>query len=238
MRDDSETQVIEMARRVDGIAVLGGTVDDATLLKLADLVPVVVMAGDGPGRATSIRTENRDAMAGLTQHLLVHHNLRKLVFVGTPEGSPDVQERYAGFARAHHDLGLGPEQPLRVAMQSQDGVLAAERLLDGGDRPDAMVCANDEIAFGALLATLGRGLRVPQDLVITGFDDAPMSALVSPSLTTVRQPVRDLAARAATMLLTAGAEREDLVLPTELIIRASCGCSPPEADPAQGGMGS
>jgi LacI family transcriptional regulator len=222
MRDDSEIQVIEMARRVDGVAVLGGTVADEALVKLADLVPTVVMAGDGPGTASSIRTENRDAMATLTTHLLVDHELRDLVFVGTPEGSPDVQERYLGFTRAHQDLGLTPAQPFRVAMESHDGVLAADQLLDRDVPPEAMMCANDEIAFGALIAALGRGLRVPQDLVITGFDDAPMSALLTPPLTTVRQPVRELAARAADMLLSN--IREDVLLPTDLVIRESCGC--------------
>jgi LacI family transcriptional regulator len=223
LRDDSEAQVIEMARRVDGVAVLGGTVADEALAKLADLVPVVVMAGDAPDRATSIRTENRDVSAALTAHLLVHHELRDLIFVGDPDGSPDVRERYLGFTRAHEALGLTAAEPLRVAMQSHDGARATGELLDRGDRPGALVCANDEIAFGALVAALGRGLRVPGDLVLTGFDDAPMAALTSPPLTTVRQPVRELAARAAAMLLGTG-PAEDVLLPTELIVRASCGC--------------
>jgi len=223
MRDDSESQVVEMARRVDGVAVLGGTVADEAVAKLSGLVPTVVMAGAAQGTATSIRTENRGAMAELTTHLLVRHGLRKLVFVGAPEGSPDVYERYTGFTEAHRDLGLSPAEPLRVTMESHDGVRAADRLLGNGTRPDAMVCANDELAFGALIAALGRGLRVPQDVVLTGFDDAPMAALVTPPLTTVRQPVRELAARAAAMLLATGREG-DVLLPTDMIVRASCGC--------------
>ena len=80
---------------------------------------------------------------------------------------------------------------------------------------------------------------MPQDLVITGFDDAPIAALVNPALTTVRQPVRELAAEAARLILTAVEEPErpragDIVLPTELVLRRSCGCP---ADPVSGGTG-
>ncbi|GAB3328338.1 hypothetical protein GCM10027452_00020 [Micromonospora halotolerans] len=91
-----------------------------------------------------------------------------------------------------------------------------------------MVCANDEIALGAL----GRGLRVPQDLVIAGFDDVPAAALVTPSLTTVRQPVRELTAQVARLILLATDQPGDtpagsLVLPSELVLPRSCGCSAP-----------
>ncbi|SCL32569.1 transcriptional regulator, LacI family [Micromonospora pallida] len=240
MREDSDEQVLEMARRVDGIAVIGGTISEPVLLRLAELVQVVVLAGQGAGPVPSVSVDNTSAMSRLTRHLLVDHGLRDLAFVGTPEGSPDVSERWAGFLAAHRELALTPPaEPVRVAMQQPDGVLAAERLLRDGAGPQAVVCANDEIALGVLVGALGRGLRVPGDLVITGFDDAPMAALVSPPLTTVRQPVRDLAAAAARLILDAvaapGATAPDsIVLPTELVVRRSCGC--PTGTPP-GGIG-
>src|SRR6185436_2541505 len=96
---------------------------------------------------------------------------------------------------------------------------------DRSNRPEAVVCSNDELALGVLVGALGRGLRVPHDLAITGFDDAPMAELVWPPLTTVRQPVRELAAQTARLLLRAYEEPiQSTVLPTELVIRASCGC--------------
>ncbi|SIM79790.1 LacI family DNA-binding transcriptional regulator [Micromonospora cremea] len=231
LREDSDAQVLEMARRVDGIAVMGGTISEETLLRLADLVPVVVLAGPGRDSVPSVGVDNTTAMERLTRHLLVEHGLRDLVFVGTPEGSPDVSQRWSGFLAAHRELGLTPPtEPVRVSMQQPDGVLAADQLLRDRRPPEAIVCANDEVALGALVGALGRGLRVPQDLVITGFDDAPMAALVSPPLTTVRQPVRELAAEAARLILRAadapGAPAPDsIVLPTELVVRRSCGCS-------------
>ncbi|MEH0823798.1 MULTISPECIES: LacI family DNA-binding transcriptional regulator [unclassified Micromonospora] len=240
LREDSDDQVLEMARRVDGIAVIGGTISETALLRLAATVPVVVLAGRGPDTVSSVSVDNAPAMTLLTRHLLVDHGLRRLAFVGNPDGSPDVSERWAGFRQAYRELDLTPPaEPVRVAMQQPDGVLAAERLLVDGTAPQAVVCANDEIALGVLVGALGRGLRVPEDLVITGFDDAPMAALVSPSLTTVRQPIRDLAAEAARQILSAAADPhaaapESIVLPTEFVVRRSCGCP---AEAPTGGTG-
>ncbi|RZU76292.1 LacI family transcriptional regulator [Micromonospora kangleipakensis] len=240
LRSDSDAQALEMARRVDGLAVIGGTISEPTLLRLAEMVPVVVVAGEGPGAVPSVRAENAASMAELTRHLLLDHQLTDLVFVGNPEGSPDVSERWAGFLAAHRAAGVTPPaSPVAVSMQQADGVLAAEQLLRPDSRPAGVVCANDETALGVLVGALGRGLRVPQDVVITGFDDAPIAALVNPALTTIRQPVRELAAEAARLILTAVNEPErvpcgDIVLPTELVLRRSCGCP---ANPVTGGTG-
>jgi LacI family transcriptional regulator len=231
LRRDSDSQVAEMSRRVDGLAVLGGTVSDRTLLELAQSLPVAVMAGTGPASITSVRVENRAAVTALTRHLLVDHGLRRLAFVGSPDGSPDISERWEGFRAAHRDAGLAPPRtPIRVGMQQQDGVLAADQLLRGGRAPEAVVCANDETALGVLVGALGRGIRVPEDLAITGFDDAPMAPLVSPPLTTIRQPIRELAAETARQLLEAAgdggtAAMASVVLPTEVVLRGSCGCT-------------
>ena len=226
MRRDSDAQVLEMARRVDGIAVLGGIISDSAIERLAARVPLVVLAGRGPAGVPCVQVENAGAMCQLTRHLLVDHGLRDLQFVGTPEHSPDVGKRWIGFEHAHREVGLTPKPPLKSAMAQQDGVIAAERLFDRANRPDAVVCSNDELALGVLVGALGRGLHVPYDLVITGFDDAPMAELVSPPLTTVRQPVRELAAQTARLLLHAHEEPiQSTVLPTELVIRNSCGCS-------------
>jgi LacI family transcriptional regulator len=232
LRRDSDAQVAEMARRVDGLAALGACVSDRALLEMAQTVPVVVLAGEGPGSVTSVRAENRDSVAALTRHLLVDHGLRRLAFVGSPDGSPDISARWEGFRAAHREQSLAPPRtPIRVGYQQHDGVLAADQALRRDPRPQAIVCANDELALGLLVGALGRGLRVPDDLVITGFDDAPMAALVSPALTTIRQPIRELAAETARQLLesaaTGSTERmRDVVLPTEVVIRRSCGCRP------------
>lgn len=226
MRGDSDEQVIEMARRVDGLAVLGGTVSEEAVLRLAGMVPVVVLAGRGPGGVASISAENHDAMRALTTHLLVTHDLRDLIFVGSPDGSPDISERWEGFRSAHRAAGRPQRRrPVRAALRQEDGVQVATQLLKRGPLPQAIVCANDETALGVLVGLLGSGVRVPEDVVITGFDDVQMSNLVVPPLTTVRQPIRELAAETARQLLAAGnTPPESRLLPTELVIRRSCGC--------------
>lgn len=240
LRSDSDAQALEMGRRVDGVAVIGGTVSDAALLRLAEMVPVVVVAGAGPEDVPSVRAENTRAVAALARHLLADHGLRDLVFVGNPDGSPDVSQRWEGFLDAHRELGVTPpDGPVRLGLQQQDGVLAADQLLRHDHRPDGVVCANDETALGVLVGALGRGLRVPEELVITGFDDQPIAALITPALTTIRQPIRELAAQAARLILRAvdnpgSPAPGSVVLPTELVLRHSCGCP---AIPTPGGTG-
>lgn len=232
LRRDTDEQVLELAQRVDGIAVLGGTVSDEALRRVSASVPVVVMAGPAPAGIPSVVVDNRAAVERLTRHLLDEHRLRHLAFVGTPAGSPDVTERWAGFRAAHRAAGRPvPRSTVRVAMQQHDGVWAMDRMAEAGDLPDGVVCANDELALGVLVGALARGLRVPDDLAVTGFDGVPMADLVSPPLTTVRQPVRELAATAARTLVHASAGGPSpltpVVLPTRLAVQASCGCRPP-----------
>lgn len=224
-RADTDATVLDLADRVDGMAIHGGTVSTDTIAKVAEQIRVVVMASEaGPAQA-SVSAAN-DTVKDLTRHLLVDHGYRRLAFVGTPDGSPDVTARWQAFLAAHKAARRKPPaEPIRVGLQQSDGAIAAEQLLDRDDRPDAVVCANDETALGLLLSALGRGLRVPQDVAITGFDDMPMAALVRPALTTIRQPIRELAATTARLLADPlDQPAGDIMLPTELVLRSSCGC--------------
>lgn len=233
----ADEQVREMARRVDGLAIFGGTVAEATIAKLvADRVPTVLLAGHPLPGVPTVRAENVGATTALTLHLLRTHGYERLAFVGNPVGSPDVGDRWLGFVVAHRHAGIAPPpEPIRVGMGQADGLVAAARLLDGDRPPRAIVCANDETALGVYGAATARGVRIPDELAVTGWDDIPLARLVSPSLTTVRQPMRDLGTRTARLLLARirgvgedgedGDEAPDVVLPTEPVLRASCGCA-------------
>ncbi|HEY8721737.1 LacI family DNA-binding transcriptional regulator [Pengzhenrongella sp.] len=234
---ESNDLVLDMADRVDGIAVLGGSVDNGVIDALVrHRCPVVQVAGLPRKGVPTVRCESTESVRALTRHLLVDHGFERLAFVGNPVGSPDAAARWLGFRAAHRDAGrIVPNNPIRVGHDQGGGMLAAEHLLKMRNRPRGVVCINDENALGVLIAVLGNGLRVPDDIAITGFDDLSTSALTSPPLTTVRQPVRELGARTLETLLTlinAGPEPvADLVLPTEVVLRSSCGCPPAQPRP-------
>lgn len=229
LRQDAGDELLAMTRRVDGLAVHGGTVPTATIAQLARSTPLVVIGDHDGDVPVTVRTDN-DAIRALVRHLLDDHGYRRLVFVGTPDGSPDVTARWEAFRAAHLEAGIEPPaEPLRVGLQQSDGVLAAERVLGGGY--DAAVCANDETALGLLIASLGRGLRVPHDLAIVGVDDVPLASLVRPGLTTVARPLVDLASTTAELLLElieGRAVRPETVLESHVVRRGSCGCPEPE----------
>ena len=226
----SDEQVLEMAARVDGLAVFGGTIADATVAKLgSDRVPTVLLARHPLAGVPTVRVENVRSTTELSLHLIRHHGYESIAFVGNPANSPDVTDRWRGFVAAHRRAGIAPpDDPVRVGLDQAGGLVGAARLLDGERPPRAMVCANDEIALGAYGAAAARGVRIPEDLAVTGWDDIAMANLVSPPLSTVRQPMRELGARTARILLARirgeCEEPTDLLLPTVVTIRASCGC--------------
>jgi LacI family transcriptional regulator len=237
---ESNDLVLDMADRVDGIAVLGGSVDHGVVDALVSHhCPVVQVAGLPRRGIPTVRCESNEAVRELTRHLLVDHGYKRLAFVGSPVGSPDASARWMGFRSAHRDAGRPvPKNPIRVGHDQGGGMTAVAHLLKMRTLPQAVVCINDETALGALVALLGNGLGVPEDIAITGFDDLPTSALTSPSLTTVRQPMRELGERALQTLraLIDGVTvpSMDLVLPTEVMLRSSCGCPRTPARPQVG----
>lgn len=228
-REAAREMLLDLTARVDGMVVLGRTVGDDVL---ADLVgkglPLVLMARDPIDGADSVNTENERSAHALTSHLVRDHGYRSLAFLGDAETSADTSQRWHGFRRALADAGVrAPRAPIACPFDEEDGRDAALRLLGSRRRPRALVCANDEIALGAIGAAEQLGLSVPDDLAITGWDDVMAARHARPGLTTVRQPMRGLGAWAARRLhhrITGDlSETRHEVLPTQLVLRASCG---------------
>ncbi|WP_097892734.1 LacI family DNA-binding transcriptional regulator [Streptomyces sp. st170] len=232
-----ESLVAKVAGRVDGFAVLARTVPTADLEVISRRLPVVMLAGPREiDHLDHIVVANTEGERELTRHLIEDHGLRRLAFVGAEEESPDAQARFRGFQEACRDAGLPvPSRPeVRAGMMTQaEGALAADALLDrsegtGVERPEAMLFANDQMAVGALQALERRGVRVPEDIAVTGFDGIPLSRLVRPPLTTVRQPIRQLGEQAVELLVQRladpGRAPVSLELPVSVTRRASCGC--------------
>ncbi len=228
-RERAADLVFDLAGRVDGLMIMGRTVTDEVVAELdRDGVPLVLLARSGFGDIASVRAENVAAAAAMAAHLIGCGHQR-IAFLGDPASSPDAAERWQGFLDAHASAGRpAPEAPVPALFDEADGHAAAAELLAAASPPSALMCASDEIALGALAAAQELGLHVPGDVAITGWDDIQVARYVTPALTTVRQPMWRLGARAAELLFNrihTGAAPAGEVLPTELIVRASCGCA-------------
>jgi LacI family transcriptional regulator len=227
-----ESLVAKVAGRVDGFAVLARTVPTEDLEIISKRLPIVMIAGPREiDHLDHLQVANDDGEYALTRHLIDDHGLTRLAFISGGEDSPDAAARFAGFRRALGDAGLPvPDEPAtRGNFTQADGRAAAERLLDAaGEVPQALVCANDQMAVGALQTLERRGIRVPEDVAVVGFDGIPLGRVVRPSLTTVSQPMRRLGEAAVDLLVErlGDPEREprSVVLPVTQTRRTSCGC--------------
>lgn len=238
LKGGPESLVAKVAGRVDGFAALARTVPTEELEVISRRQPVVMLAGPREGtdhldHLDHIEVANFDGQKELTRHLIEDHGLRRLAYIGSAEESPDVEARFRGYLAACRDGGLdvGPEPDLRVGMMRQaEGARAVDVLCSSDrERPEALVFANDQMAVGALHALEKRGLRVPEDMVVTGFDGIPLSRLVRPALTTVHQPTLRIGEEAVELLVkrlngARDAEPVSLMLPVTVVRRGSCGC--------------
>jgi LacI family transcriptional regulator len=221
-----------LSAKVDGLLIGEGVVPSAELARLARRLPVVVVAGDPGERAADvIAADNRSGSAALATHLIEKHGRRRIFHVDGPPSAPDARERKTGLEQviaAHPGVALVGSQTGWFTVRS--GQEAGERLLaDRSIRPDAVVCANDQMAIGVLQALTRGGVLVPDELSVTGFDDIFPGRLFDPALTTVHQPMRQLGERASARLLERiaqpGLPPQVELLPTSLVLRKSCGCA-------------
>jgi LacI family transcriptional regulator len=220
-----------VAGKVDGLVVMARSLSDDDIAAISRSVPVVILANSHPGGDLDVvGADNRGGCRQITAHLIDAHGHTDLAFLGGPADSPDSQERFAGFCDALHDAGLpAPDAPAALGgFTEAGGRQAVQAMLAGGRRPRAIVCGNDEMAIGALGALRSARLRVPADVAVTGFDDIAAARHLRPALSTVRQPMRELGERSVQMLFDRLNDRDApqrcTVLPTEVVIRASCGC--------------
>src|SRR5262245_22090798 len=223
-RPNAAEAVLELAGRVDGMVIMGRTVADGVVARIADTgLPLVLLARTPVGLVDTVTADNEQSARDLTAHLLGHGH-RTFAFLGDPDESPDVAGRYAGFGQALTLGGIDTPAATPCAFDVRAGYTAARELLTRA-RPDAVVCANDEVALGALRAAEDLGLSVPADLALTGWDD--IMAAHYARLTTVHQSMRELGATAARWLderIQGGTtQSRHEVLPTRLVVRASCG---------------
>lgn len=229
---DGPELVRSVAAKVDGLVVIARSVGRTELQRLARRVPVVLLAGRRRIAGIDfVQADNEGGGYGITSHLIRDHGYEDLVFVGGPSQSPDSGWRFKGFQRALADANIEvPRAPyLDEDFTEAGGWRAARRLLDRDEAPPrGIVVSNDQMAVGLVLALMEGGYSVPTDVAVTGFDDVQISRLVQPPLTTVHQPMRELGERSVELLLSRlgepGRRCKSILLPTEVVVRQSCGC--------------
>ena len=205
---DCHKRVLELitTQRCDGLILSPPYSDDVALIEavLAQGCKVVTVSPGGPAknRFDGVGVDDEAGGYDLARELLrLGH--RRFGFIAGLEGHLSADLRLKGFQRALAEQGLGEGDyaMVRGDFTFRSGTHLAPGLLDHPLGPTALVCANDDMAAGALSAAHARGLSIPKDLSITGFDDAPVAANVWPPLTTVHQPVKVLGQRAVELLV-------------------------------------
>jgi DNA-binding LacI/PurR family transcriptional regulator len=193
------------SQRLDGVIYLSSAgTSPSSLLELADLGPVVLVDEQMPGfNLPAVVADSRRGAREVAQHVLEHGHERVTV-IGGPTELWTAEQRLAGYREAYAGGGHNPDQiPVLVGDYRQEsGTQLAARALEVpvDERPTALLCANDLMAIGAIEYCKSVGLRVPEDVSIVGFDDLPVAQLLTPRLTTVRQPAREMGERAADVL--------------------------------------
>jgi LacI family transcriptional regulator len=212
-------------RRVDGLIVLPGVIPDAHLLRVSEELPLVVIGRSIAGIEQQCLCVDDVLAAQQATSYLLDLGHRRIAHIAGPDTHQDALNRRAGYARALDAAGLPLDNQLIVNgdYTEQSGLLALQALFSRGVMFTAIFVANDQMAYGARLGLYRRGIRVPDDVSLVGFDDLLASAYTTPPLTTVRQPIFEIGRAAAQAVLDL-IEQRPIALPnftTDLVIRES-----------------
>jgi len=175
----------------------------------------------------SVRADNRAGARRLAEHL-IERGHRRIAFIAAHQPWPMLEQRHRGYHDALAAAGIAVDRELELFEGTWDTAVAAtmvDRLLSMPDPPTAIMGGNDLLAIGAMRQARARGLRVPQDLAVTGFNDFAFAEFVEPPLTTVHVPGYEMGCEAAQLLIDhldgVAIKRRHLMLPVELRIRGS-----------------
>lgn len=232
---------------VDGLIIIGSVGDFVSSEELKSFydryrpLPVVSIALTQEG-IPSILVDNYSGMRNVIAHLTQVHGHRRIAFICGPEGNQDAEQRYRAYTDVLTEYGLqiDPDLVATGDFTSPSGAEAIRLLLD--ERKvnfEAVAAANDHMAIGAIEELRKRGIHVPHDMIVTGFDDIEEASATIPALTTAQQPIAELGKRAAEALLTVLSGEPvpwQVTVPTTLVVRQSCGCLSPTAMRAAAGQ--
>lgn len=234
--DTRAESVRDLLGRVDGVAFMARSgVDDVAVARVAAVRPTVTVARRRVAGADAFFAQNLRTARELTAHLIAHGR-RRIGFVGIAEDDADLGLRHRGHLEALQEAGLAPAAHLGAEPVEEAGHAVADRLLAGRELAglDALVCGNDELAIPLVARLSAAGVRVGEDLAVTGWDDTLTARYLTPSLTTVRHDVAalgGLAARRLAARIDGAPVQEPVVVDSSLVLRSSCGCPAPTPRP-------
>ena len=192
-----------MQRQVDGLIVLNGHSPDEFLVEIALRIPMIIVGREIAELSEQcLPFDDLEAAYKATQHLIDAGHRRIAHITGLPNHQ-DANERRDGYIKALEQNGIQPDPELIIEgdFTEPSGVMAVEMLLMRGRIFSAIFAANDQLAYGARLALYHRGLRVPEDVSIIGFDDQAPSAYMVPPLTSIRRPPLEIGEAAGRALI-------------------------------------
>jgi DNA-binding LacI/PurR family transcriptional regulator len=216
----------------DGLLVFTSSLDTRELTRLNGIGFPMVLLYQTPKEGVNIPTvtiENQSGAQQLVSHLIEVHGRRRILFLRGPEGHEDSQWREKGYREAlkAHGIPFDPALVTGGGFNRNEARQTMEQLLCNGADFDAIFAGDDDASVGVLLALRQAGRRVPEEIALAGFDDQVFASTITPPLTTVRAPTEQVGREAVRMLvrlIRGESVVPRLVLPTELVIRESCGC--------------
>jgi LacI family transcriptional regulator len=216
----------------DGMLIFTGNLDIQGITPLYHAgFPIVLLYESAPKtlHIPTVTVENKDGTRKIIDHLIEVHNRRRIAFVKGPIGNEDSNWRELGYraSLAAHGIRFDPRLMVRGEFNTDTSIRVITALLQNGSKPDAIFGGSDEGAIGAFLALNKLGIRIPDDIAVVGFDDLTLAQYLHPGLTTVHAPTEEVGRVAFHQLLRLLRKEEVeplTLLPTELIIRQSCGC--------------
>ncbi len=216
----------------DGLLVFIDALDTPELTRLNSIgFPVVLMHQASPETLNipTVTIENQSGACQIVDHLVTTHNRKRIVFLRGPENNEDSEAREFGYRQAlkKHGITADPVLVTRGGFDSEGAYNAMIDLLARNIRFDAVFTGDDDSAIGVLEALKQSGIRVPEGVAVAGFDDSIFARLLSPPLTTVRAPIEEVgreAVRQLTRLMHGGEAEPVTTIPTEMVVRRSCGC--------------
>lgn len=191
----------------------------------------------------SVLVDNKKGISETVDHLVVVHGFRRIAFIRGPENHREAEDRFTAYLESleRHGIARDPSIIYPGDFMWNSGMEAAKAILEPGKEPvEAVICANDSMAIAAMSFFQSRGIRVPEDIAVTGFDNIERSRYSLVPLSTVHQPFyrqANVAAEIAADLAYGRKAPESTVLPAEFIPRASCGCLPRSVQLNQGHAG-